>query len=250
MTTQSTERAVQRRTVPAASIRYKDGSVREYPFARLRLTDFAESGPWRKVRSVHGMLHYSGKYASATTDGLVVYESRLELARLLLADFDPAVHGIFAQPCRITARTGGRTRRHVPDFLLAMRSGTVRLVNVKPANRLADAKVAEALAWPRALVERHGWEYEVWSGADRVLLENVRFLAGYRRPGVVPEDEVDRAWRLVVDGEPMGLAERRLAGDRPVEEARPALMTLLWSKRLTTDLSRPLSAESVLRRSV
>lgn len=97
-------------------------------------------------------------------------------------------------------------------------SGTVRVVNVKPAGRLEDPKVAEALAWPGQLIGRHGWEYEVWSGADRVLLEKVRFLAGYRHPGVVPEDEVERARQEVTDGEEMALAERRLAGDRPTEE--------------------------------
>ncbi|MGD3112117.1 hypothetical protein [Streptomyces sp. YGL11-2] len=46
------------------------------------------------------MAHYSGDYASATTGGQVVYESRLELARLLLADFDPSVSDVYAQPCR------------------------------------------------------------------------------------------------------------------------------------------------------
>ncbi|MGX7757292.1 hypothetical protein ACWQ06_01335 [Streptomyces angustmyceticus] len=110
-------------------------------------------------------------------------------------------------------------------------------------------KVAQALAWPGQLVERHGWEYEIWSGADRTLLENVRFLAGYRHPGVVPEEEVERAWHEVLDGEEMALAERRLAGDRPREEGRPALMALLWAGRLTTDLmARPLSETCVLRR--
>lgn len=233
--------------VPAASIRYEDRSIREVPFTQLRLADFTESVPWRRVRSVHGLPHYSGDYASATTGGQVVYESRLELARLLLADFDPAVRGIFAQPCRLVARIDGKVRSHVPDFLLVMCSDTVRMVNVKPTARLEDPKVSEALAWPGELVKRHGWEYEIWSGADRVLLENVRFLAGYRS-GAVSEDQVERAWREVVDGEEMAIAERRLAGDRPVEEARPALMALLWSGRLATDLSRPLSGESVLRR--
>ncbi len=194
------------------------------------------------------MAHYSGKYASVTTGGHVVYESRLELARLLLADFDPEVQAIFAQPFQLAARAGDRVRRHVPDFLLVMQSGTVRVVNVKPAGRLKDPKIVEALAWPGELFRQHGWEYEVWSGADRVLLENVRFLAAYRRPGVVPEAEVERAWEQAVDGEELGLAERRLVGIQPPEEARPALMALLWSGRLQTDLSRPLSGQSVLRR--
>ena len=56
----------------------------------------------------HGQAHYSGWYWSATTGGHVVYESRLELARLLLADFDPRVAAIAAQPFCVTASlTGG-----------------------------------------------------------------------------------------------------------------------------------------------
>lgn len=146
---------------PTASIRYDDTSVRKLPFGDLRLADFTWSVPWRSFRSVRGQTHHSGRYASATMAGPVVYESRLELARLLLADMDPAVRGIYAQPCHLTARVGGRVRRHVPDFLLAMASGTVRVVNVKPADRLADPKIVEALAWPGELIERHGWEYEM-----------------------------------------------------------------------------------------
>ncbi|ONI49954.1 hypothetical protein STIB_56680 [Streptomyces sp. IB2014 011-1] len=195
------------------------------------------------------MAHYSGDYASATTGGHVVYESRLELARLLLADFDPSVYGIYAQPFRMVARVDGKVRSHVPDFLLEMRSGTVCVVNVKPASRLEDPQVAQSLAWPGHLLERHGWEYEIWSGANPTLLENVRFLAAYRHPGVVPEADVERAWREVVEGEALALAERRLAGDRRPEVARPALMALLWSGRLTTDLAAgPLSGECILRR--
>ena len=71
----------------------------------------------------------------------------------------------------------------MPDFLLVTTSGTARLVNVKPAMRLQDPEIAEALVWPGMLAEGRGWEYEVSSGADVMLLENVRFLAGYRRAG-------------------------------------------------------------------
>ncbi|MFG3207299.1 TnsA-like heteromeric transposase endonuclease subunit [Streptomyces sp. NPDC048192] len=248
MAVQSADKARRVREVSTVSIRYEDKSVRDVPFAQLRLADFEGSVPWRRVRSVHGQAHYSGSYASATTGGHVVYESRLELARLLLADFDPAVRGIFAQPCRLVARIGNRARCHVPDFLLVMGSGTVRVVKVRSTDRVQDPKIAEALAWPGELVEGHGWVYEIWSGADRVLLENVRFLAAYRRRGVVPEAEVERAWQHVADGDQMAVVEQRLAGDRPAHEARPALMALLWSGRLTTDLSRPLSGNSVLWR--
>ncbi len=233
---------------PVAWVRYDDGLTQEFPLDRLRLADFSGSVPWRQVRSRHGQAHYSGSYASAKMGGFVVYESRLELARLLLADFDPQVQQIYAQPFRLVVRVGGRVRHHVPDFLLVSAAGTARLVNVKPAGRLQDPQVAEALAWPGVLAERCGWEYEVWSGADVTVLENVRFLAGYRRPGVVPDVEVERARQCVRDGEQLVDAELRLAGDRPRHEARPALLALLWAGRLTTDLTRPLSGASVLRR--
>ncbi len=233
---------------PAARVRYDDGLVQAFPLGRLRLADFRDSVPWRRVRSLHGQAHYSGAYASATTGGFVVYESRLELARLLLADFDPQVRQIYAQPFLLVARVGGRVRRHVPDFLLVSAAGTARLVNVKPAARLGDPKVAEAVAWPGVLAERQGWEYEVWSGADAAVLENIRFLAGYRRPGLVPPEQVERSRECVRDGELLMDAELRLAGSRPRHEVRPALLALLWAGRLLTDLTRPLSGDSVLRR--
>lgn len=95
------------------------------------------------------MTHYSGKYASATMGGHVVYESRLELDRPLLADFDPEVRGTFAQPCQLAARVRDRVRHHVPDFLLVMPSGTVRVVNARPADRLQGREIVQAPAWPR-----------------------------------------------------------------------------------------------------
>jgi len=234
--------------VPVAGVRYEDGRVCAITLVDLRPSDFEGSEPWRRVRSVHGGKHYSGAYTSATMGGFVLYESRLELARLLLADFDPQVRWIYAQPFRLVARIGDRIRRHVPDYLLVSAAGVARVVNVKPPGRLADPSVAEALAWPGSLVEGHGWEYEVWSGADANVVENIRFLAAYRRAGVVPAECVARAWASVCDGDLLAVAERRLAGGRPRHEARPALMALLWSGMLTTDLTRPLSGDSVLRR--
>src|SRR5258708_26288471 len=150
---------------PVASIRHGNGSVCEVPFTRLRLADFAGSVPWRQFRSVRGQAHCSGSYASATTGGHVLYESRLELARLLLADFDARVCGIYAQPCLVTAVIGGRARRHVPDFLLAGSPGAARVGNVKPPGLLKTPSIAEALCWPRELAGRRGGQHRRRSGA-------------------------------------------------------------------------------------
>jgi hypothetical protein len=229
-------------------IRFDGGLTHSVALDQLRVGHFDGSVPWRRFRSRLGQAHLSGSYWAATTGGHVVYESRLELARLLLADFDPEVVGVWAQPCRLVARVAGRERGHVPDFLLVSSGGAVTVVNVKPADRLDDPSVADGLAWPEVLLTGHGWGWEVWSGCDPVMLDNVRFLAGYRRREVVTDEAVDQACEAVCDGEPLAVAERRLAAGASPYWVRPALLAGLWRGRLATDLSRPLSGASILRR--
>ena len=58
-----------------------------------------------------------GSYWSATEGRHVIYESRLELARLLFADFadfDRSVHRICAQPFLLVTRSHGRMMKIIP----------------------------------------------------------------------------------------------------------------------------------------
>lgn len=123
--------------------------------------------PWRTFRWRHGQKHYSGTYWSATERAHVIYESRLELARLLFADFDPAVSRIIAQPFLIRTSIDKRMRKHVPDYLLLTGDGPV-VVDVKPHSQLDKPKVRFTLEWTRVLVERRGWRYEVWTEPRRL----------------------------------------------------------------------------------
>jgi hypothetical protein len=133
---------------PVVSLRMADGSEVRRPLRDVRARQVGAAVPWRAARSARGQSHYPGFYWAETTGSHVVYESRLELARLLLADFDPAVTAIAAQPFLLRAHAGGRVRRHVPDLFLVRADGSALLVNVKPAARLADPAVAGALEWP------------------------------------------------------------------------------------------------------
>ena len=95
--------------------------------------------------------------------GHVIYESRLELARLLFADFDTSVKRIIAQPFLLSAQVEAAVRRHVPDFLLLSDTGPT-IVDVKPRLLLSKPRKASfTLAWTKDVVERHVWRYEVWS---------------------------------------------------------------------------------------
>lgn len=161
-------------------LRLPDREELVFPWSEVDVSILSAATPWRTFRSYKGQRHYSGSFWSATQGGLVLYESRLELARLPFADFDRSVRGIVAQPFLLEAEIDGRRRRHVPDFLLLTESLPV-VVDVKPASRVSNPGIAFVLAWTRRAVEGRGWVYEVWSEPPAVELANVRLLAGYRR---------------------------------------------------------------------
>jgi hypothetical protein len=81
-------------------VRYRSGAgdAVETTLDRVDVGEVVAGLPVGEFRWVKGQRHYSGWYWSSTTGGLVVYESRLELARVMLADFCPEVVGIAAQP--------------------------------------------------------------------------------------------------------------------------------------------------------
>ncbi len=228
------------------SLRMADGGEASFPLLQVQGRQVVAAVPWRKARSARGQAHYPGYFWSATTGGHVIYESRLELTRLLLANFDRDVTAIAAQPFLLQARVAGTARRHVPDFLLAHADGSVRVVNVKPAGKLAEPRTAEALAWPGRLVEGHGWQYEIWSGADPVLLAKLRFLAGYRRPGLLPEGLLDDILAAVMPGDTIGSVISRMSRTRRPGEVKAAVLSLLWQQRLATGLHGHLGSDSML----
>ncbi|WP_228542606.1 TnsA-like heteromeric transposase endonuclease subunit [Nocardia sp. XZ_19_369] len=102
-------------------VRYRnsDGRFVDTTLARLPVEDVLAGLPVREFRSYKERRHYSGWYWSSTTGNHLVHESRLELARLLVADRDSTVVAIAAQPFLLDGSDGGRVRRHVPDLLLA-----------------------------------------------------------------------------------------------------------------------------------
>ncbi|MCX5377178.1 TnsA-like heteromeric transposase endonuclease subunit [Streptomyces sp. NBC_00091] len=229
------------------SVRLQSGQIIEdRVWGTEPLKGLASAVPWRVFRWRKGQKHYSGTYWSATMCDHVIYESRLELARLLLADFDPSVRRIVAQPFLLKAVLEGKVRKHIPDYLLVTEQGPV-VVDVKPLHRLAIPEVAFTFEWTRRTVESKGWKYEVWSEPPTAELENVRFLAGYRRDWLFSSDILDALRSAELDGVALGVAGLCLP-DRPEPQVRAALCHLLWTHCLMVDLGQPLGPSSVLRR--
>lgn len=228
-------------TAPRVLVRLGDDTVLDVPFSAVDPQDVFEGRPIRTFRSFRGQRHFSGRAWTETAGRHVVYESRLELARLMLADFDRDVTAIAAQPFRLSYHHAGRPAWHVPDFLLRHRDGRHTVVNVKPAERAAEPATAARFAALGEVFATRGWSSEVWTGSDEQLLANITFLAGYRRPALFHPADIDRTWQAARGAATVGEVEEtaRAAG---VREARTAVLHLVWHGRIVVDLTSPLTS--------
>lgn len=189
--------------------------------------------------------NYPGWLWTSTTGTLVGYESLLERDRVMLADFDPAVTGIASQPFWLSGIDDGLNRRHAPDYLLTGRGGLVVVVDVKPARMCEEPDVAAVLEWTGRLCRRRGWRYEVFHGGEPVVMANLRFLAQGRRAMFLDEACVTAVAAAGCSEMTLAQVEARVSGFDPLD-VRTSALALLWRQTWTTDLSRPLSRNSVI----
>ncbi|MFE3906335.1 TnsA-like heteromeric transposase endonuclease subunit [Streptomyces sp. NPDC059153] len=229
------------------SLRRTDGKIDEdLVWSTTGIDVFEPSIAWRTFRWREGQKHYSGLYWSSTMRDHVVYESRLELTRLLYADFDQDVTAVFAQPFLLSTTVDGRRRRHVPDFLVMREKDVPLVVDVKPRHRLTRPKVNFALGWAREVVLSRGWDFQVWSEPPEAELANLRFLAGYRRDWLFDEDLLAEIRATDLYGATLGEAFHAFPR-HPEWRVRAAVLRLLWCQHFVTDLSEPLSERHILR---
>lgn len=224
-------------------VRCADGNTVDVGLNDVSNSLLWDAVPWRTWRWYDGQRHYPGWYWSATEGDLVPYESRLELSRATIADFDVTVRHIVAQPFLLTAVVDGVQRRHVPDYLLFRATG-VTVVAVKPARKLTDPRVAYALRWVREVVEDAGWQFEVFTEPPQTYIANVRFLAGYRRSEAIHPDALARMRSFPLDGVSFGAAVHD--SQIPPPRARAALLHMLWRQELVVDMRTPVSAATIL----
>jgi hypothetical protein len=232
-----------------AAIAYRPAAGEERSVAAEKVSPAVlfHAAPWRTFRWYFGQRHYSGTYWSATQRDHVIYESRLELANLLLADFDPAVGHVVAQPFLMRAEVDGQARKHIPDYLWDSDSGPV-LVDVVRGERMIEPKVALLCGWTRRIVESLGWSYRVVNEPPQIRLANVRFLAGYRRDWLINQSILDEMRSCSGQLAGMSIADAEQAvRPHPRQLARPALMHLIWRHEYTVELDdEPLGPSTVL----
>lgn len=229
------------------TVRIRDGSGRisPFPIETVGTEHLAGIRPIRSLSWYRGQRSFPGWYWSSTMHAHVSYDSRLELARLLLADFDSSVEAIVAQPFQLVETVESEVhRRQIPDYLLVHSDRAVTVVNVKTPEALVDEEVRRTYAWVTEVLKMRGWRHEVWSGTDATLLSNVRFLAGFRCPRYPPA-----LLRMIVCEAPgRSISETREAIGRHWEqtEVTPAILHLIWGHTLQIGMDEPLGFDTVL----
>jgi hypothetical protein len=229
-----------------ASYKASDGSAVMVDWAALDADAVVLGKPWRTFPWYLGQRNYSGLYWCATERAHVGYESRLELSRLIVADFDPTAKHIASQPFWLNAVIDGVPLRRVPDYLVCTDTVPLVIDVTRPVNLTNPDKV-RTFDMTRRVVESRGWRYELATEQPRVEFTNIRFLSGYRRPGQVqPEvlDAVRQTGRNASDGT-IGDIAAGVGYPKPL--ALSALFHLLWFHEFSVDISRKLSSATAVR---
>ena len=221
------------------------GDTQVLPLEHLQPADVQAGSPVRVLRWHRGQRHYSGWYAAATENRHVLYESRMELVRLMKADMDPEVAWIRAQPLQIqgTLPSDERSRRHVPDFALGHDDGSVRMVNVKTAQAYARPEVREALDWAGQVFAAIGWRHEVWTGESAQYVANLKWLAAFRSPALFRVSGAGAAAILSSVPGPLAQVEQSLT-DAGISFSRGLVMHGLWCGFIAVDMEASLGPDS------
>ncbi|MEU5845718.1 TnsA-like heteromeric transposase endonuclease subunit [Saccharopolyspora shandongensis] len=205
---------------------------------------FENGAPVRSFPSYRGQRNWPGLWWSSTLSAHVGFESWLERDHVMLMDFDPDVVSFAAQPFWLFFRDERRTRSHAPDFFARHRDGSATVIDCRPDGRIKPRDTLAFDATARAC-QQAGWSYKRVGEADPVVLENVRWLAGYRHPRFVVSPAIERLRSVFATPRP--LVQGADLVEMPRLAVLPALFHLLWTGELTADLSVTLNETTVVR---
>lgn len=127
-------------------------------------------------------------------------------------------------------------------MLLEHADGGFTVVDVKPEEFARREEAAHVFAWTGRVCASRGWSCEVWTGADPVVLANIRTIGAARRTGSIDTTTVACIEAVAVTG--MTIDEVVAAAD--TQRGRIAVLAKLWFRSWTADLTVPLSGQTVL----
>lgn len=158
----------------------------------------------RRPLSYQGMKSYIGRMCVPSSDGSgrgVWFESRNEQDnyRDFLICHD--VREMATQPLRFEWAFPGGLRTHVPDALVRLADGSVRLLDVTTRKKMADPQLLAVTALTHRTCEALGWSYEVRYELEPQRARNVAMIWACR---TAPVEQAQR-WAAIAAEMPDGI---------------------------------------------
>lgn len=218
----------------------------EQATSALLHVDFASAPPIRQGVQYQNRLNRHSRYFFLPERKHVFCESALEADSLMMLEFEQRVARASSQPMLMLFRAGVKVVRHYPDFFGIAPNGDLVIYDVKPSGRMNDA-VRDQFNETARLCASVGWRHEVVHEDHPVRTMNLQWLRAARQPQYHPSAEIFEHIQTVFDG---GRATHE--GAVMIDLKCPArgfahIRHLLWHGYLTTDLTVPADADSVLR---
>lgn len=209
------------------------------PFKR-KIASKAVRDPVRKGHFSYVGISPSLKAGVGIGQGVVQWESRLERDCVCLLEFSTSVVNIQHQPEKIQLE--GKSFS-IPDFSVDTDDGRKWIIEVKPADKVADPKISEKLEATAEIVNGRGDSYVVLTEQEirrNPIASNLAMLGWYRRP-CVNLDVLELALEKVTPLLPTTYDEiLRVSDDASVA------MTLLAFQRVEWDYTLPLKRQTVV----
>lgn len=134
------------------------------------------------------------KFPSVKNRVTIYVESLLERDAALRLELDPNVVAYWSQPrVDVFYMPDGQPYRYTPDFMAEMRTGKVKIIEVKPKAKLSNPRLAARLGQIALRYRERDIEFVIWTEDDlrkEPQAENRRLVWSHiRRPPIIPEPE-------------------------------------------------------------
>lgn len=193
----------------------------------------------RKIVTRRGR-RFRGYFPSVKMGRTVHWESLLEKDALLLLELSPGVVAYQEQPVVIEYFDGEQMREYIPDLSVILHDGTVRHIEVKPADQLAKPSIREKYEAIAKHYQSIQLPYRVVTEDEirrEPLFSNLKLLA-YAHAHLWHEEPTDYELRSAFQGQPelpFSMLQQRWGLND--------LYRLIASGRLSCNLELPLTGD-------
>lgn len=207
---------------------------------------YMAGAPVRRVviRSPHRAV---GLFPSRKMQGDLPWESHIERDFVMLAEFDPAISKIEAQPERFRYQTLYGVARTIPDFAI-VRNGQRVIIECKSDRDAQRPELVEKFDLIRAAYAEKGIPYEVWTPSmirNGYRLSICQLMWRYARKQARNKAGAINIALCIPDH------ESRTVGSLMMDRAQdlPALAEAFYRGLITFDFNKPFTDETLVSRS-